>query len=292
MQAWPWLWNRPNALPAVDRGVEIGVVEHDVGALAAELELELLEVAGRGLDDPATGGGRAGERQLGDAVVLGEPLAGGGAVTGDDVDHAGREADLADQLGDGERAERRELGGLEHDGVAGGERGAELPAGEHQREVPRHDLTDHADRLALDEVEEAGVDRDHRALDLVGHAAEVAEAERGARDVEVGAVADRVAGVAGLELGEPGGVGLDRAGEREQQATALAGRGPAPRRERAPCSVDRAIDVLGAGLGDVGQLRLVERVEYLDRAAGEAVDELAADEQLGLHLWLLALDHR
>src|SRR6185503_12641351 len=36
---------------AGDRCGQLGVVEHDVGALAAELELQLLEVAGRGLDD-------------------------------------------------------------------------------------------------------------------------------------------------------------------------------------------------------------------------------------------------
>jgi hypothetical protein len=84
-----------------------------------------------------------------------------------------------------------------------------------------------------------------------------------------------VAGVARLELGEPRRAGLDRAGELEQQPPALARRGPAPRRERARGGVDRAIDVLGAGLGDVGELGSVERVEHLDRAAGEAVDELA-----------------
>jgi hypothetical protein len=199
------------------------------------------------------------------------------------VPYPGMKADARDELGDRERAQRSELGGFEHDGVAGGERGAELPAGEHQREVPRHDLADDPDRLALDIVEEARIDRDHRALDLVGHAREVAKAEDRARDIEANAVADRMAGVARLELGEASGVGLDRAGECEQEAAALARRGPAPGRECPRGGVDGAVDVLGAGLGDGGEPGLVERIDDVDRAAGEAVDEFTADEQLGLH---------
>ena len=39
---------------------------------------------------------------------------------------------------------------LEHDGVAGGERGRDLPHRHHQRVVPRRDLADDADRLAPD----------------------------------------------------------------------------------------------------------------------------------------------
>ena len=40
--------------------------------------------------------------------------------------------------------------------------GRHLPAGEHQREVPRHDLADHADRLAQHVVEKARLDRNDR----------------------------------------------------------------------------------------------------------------------------------
>ena len=40
---------------------------------------------------------------------------------------------------------------LEHDGVAGGERGAELPRGHVERVVPRRDRTDDAERVAPEE---------------------------------------------------------------------------------------------------------------------------------------------
>ena len=46
------------------------------------------------------------------------------------------------------RRERRLLGGLEHDRAARGERRRELPGRHHQREVPRDDLADDADRFA------------------------------------------------------------------------------------------------------------------------------------------------
>ena len=46
---------------AADRGGNVGVLEDDVGTFAAELELHLLQVAGRRLDDAPPGRGRAGE---------------------------------------------------------------------------------------------------------------------------------------------------------------------------------------------------------------------------------------
>ena len=61
---------------AVDRRVEVRVVEHDVRALAAQFELHALEVALRRLDDAPPRRRRAGERDLADAWVLGEPLPG------------------------------------------------------------------------------------------------------------------------------------------------------------------------------------------------------------------------
>ena len=51
-------------------------------------------------------------------------------------------------LGEHERGERRELGGLEHDGVAGGDGREDLPDRHLQRVVPRGDRADDAHRLA------------------------------------------------------------------------------------------------------------------------------------------------
>src|SRR2546430_2043977 len=53
---------------ALERGVEVGVVEHDVRRLAAELERQPLEVPGGGALDLAADRRGAGERHLVDAV--------------------------------------------------------------------------------------------------------------------------------------------------------------------------------------------------------------------------------
>ena len=56
---------------ALDRA-GVGVVEDDVGALAAELERDLVQVARRGLHDQLADLGRAGERDLVHVVVGGQ----------------------------------------------------------------------------------------------------------------------------------------------------------------------------------------------------------------------------
>ncbi len=130
---------------ALDGLVERGVVEDDVGRLAAEFEREPLRRAGqRPLDDLADVG-RAGERDLVDVVVLDERLPDRRAA-GQDVDHARRQVGLGDDLGQHQRGQRRGLGRLEDDGVAAGQRGRDLPRRHQQREVPRDDLAGHADR--------------------------------------------------------------------------------------------------------------------------------------------------
>ena len=82
---------------ADDRALRIGVGEHDVRRLAAELERDLLQVPGRGLDDQLADLGRARERDLVDIVVRRQRGA-GVAEAGDDVDDAVRQPGLLQQL--------------------------------------------------------------------------------------------------------------------------------------------------------------------------------------------------
>ena len=82
-------------------------------------------------------------------AAIASPTTGTGA--GHQVEHAGGQADLVDDLGEDERVERRHLARLEHDGAAGGERGADLADDLVERVVPRRDRADDADRLLDDE---------------------------------------------------------------------------------------------------------------------------------------------
>ncbi len=82
--------------------------------------------------------------------------------------------------------------GFEHDGVAGGERRGDLPGQHQQREVPRDDL-------AADAV---GHEAGELALEVLGPAGVVVEMPRDQRDIDVAALADRLAVVDGFEHGE------------------------------------------------------------------------------------------
>ena len=169
---------------ALDGLVDRRVVEDDVRGLAAELEGELLVGAGDRARDRLADLGRAGERDLVDAGVLDERAA-GLARAGDDVDDAGRQVGLLADVGEEQRGERRGLGRLEHDGVAGGERRRDLPRQHEQREVPRDDLRRDAER--------ARVRAEARVLELVGPAGVVEEVRRDQRDVDVARLLDRLA---------------------------------------------------------------------------------------------------
>ena len=159
-------------------GHDVG--EEDVGRLAAQLQRDRDEVLGRVLHDQPAGRGLAGERDLGDALVLGQRLAGLDAEAVDDVEHARRQQ-VADQLHQHHDAHRRLLGRLEHDAVAGGERRRELPRRHQQREVPRDDLADDAERLVEVVGDGVVVDLGERAFlgaDAAGEIAEVVDRER------------------------------------------------------------------------------------------------------------------
>src|SRR5205823_6966488 len=141
---------------ALDDAVQIGVVEYEERALAAELERQLLARPGGRLADDASHLRRAREGDFVDVAVRDQQPA-GTAVARDDVQHAGGEPGLMRDLGQAQRRERRELRRLEHHGVSGRERRRDLP-GEHQeREVPGDDLPHDAHgtvarELGLDEL--------------------------------------------------------------------------------------------------------------------------------------------
>ena len=71
------------------------------------------------------------------------------ARPGDDVEDAGRDARLERQLAEPDRGQRRVAeAGLRIAVLPAASAGATFQRGHQQREVPRHDQPDHADRLA------------------------------------------------------------------------------------------------------------------------------------------------
>src|SRR5690606_36808457 len=224
------------------RGLRIRVGQHDHRGLAAELERDALQRLRRRDVDLLTDLGRARERDLVDAGMRHERGAGRLAVARHDVDDAGRKTGLLDQLAEPKRAQRRLLGGLQHARAAGRERRAELPCRHREREVPRDDLPDDADRLAagvrLERAAAAAADRDvdRRAFDLRRPARHVAEIVAAAWDVDDARHDLRLAVVDALELGELVRMTVYQVGELPDQRLALRRQELAPRAavERAP----------------------------------------------------------
>ena len=148
--------------------------------------------------------------------------------------------------------QRRELGGLEHDRVAGGQGRGELPGGDREREVPGRDQADHAQRLAHRPGLSAR-DRDRVAQQPLGRARVVAEGLHDHRHLPAG-VPDRLAGVARLEHGELLELVVKRGGQAAEQAGSHAGCQCAP----------PGIGVAGAGHGrvDLGRPGAREALEH------------------------------
>src|SRR4051794_22495486 len=147
------VWRRRGGL------LQVGVGEHDVRTLAAQLQRHgLYPRCATGHDLPAHLG-RAGEDNLRDVGRVDEPLPDDAALARQHLEHVRWQSCLEGELREPERRHRGQLGGLEDDGVAGCQRGRQPPPGDGHREVPRHDHADDAERLVERDVEAAG-DRD------------------------------------------------------------------------------------------------------------------------------------
>ncbi len=278
VQSWPGVPVAPQLDRLGDR-VEVGVVEDDDRRLATELEVQPLDLVGGDPCDVLAGVRVAGHRHHPDLGVADERVADDRAAAGDHVEHARRQ-DVGRDLGQDQRRQRGPDGRLEDDRVAGREGRADLPAGHHDRVVPRRDGRDHAHRFAADErgvafhVLVRGL-----ALEQARGAREEPQVVDHDRDL-VDRGGDRLAGVLRLEATQLVGPCLDGIGELEERQAALLRRGLAPGLEGRLGGVRGAVDVLGARRLDPGDDLLVGRVLDVDRLARGGVDPLAVDELL------------
>ena len=141
----------------IERTVEIGIVEHDYGVLAAKLEMHALE-GRRALRHDVTASDRLTHEGDGlDGGVFGQCLSGGFAQTMNKVDDTfgktGALEHFAHDFREDHRAQRAPLSRLVHDRAAGRQRGRNLPRRQHERRVPRRDDAHRADRLPYRVVE-------------------------------------------------------------------------------------------------------------------------------------------
>ncbi|MNF68779.1 hypothetical protein D3C84_506450 [compost metagenome] len=94
------------------------------------------------------------------------------------VDRAVRQASLGNGADQHAHAQRRKLGGLDHDRVTRRQSRRQRAGADRHREIPRHDLRRNAHRVVQGEVHVAVAQRNRSALDLVGHAGVILEVAR------------------------------------------------------------------------------------------------------------------
>ena len=142
--------------------------------MPAELELDAASARRRLVADGVTDLDRARERDRADVGARDQLGADLRAGPGQHVEHAGREPRLGEALGDVETGARCLVAELEDDRVAVDEGGCELPHGDRDREVPRRDQADDAERPAH-RVEP--LERNRRGVDLADRAPRLARGE-------------------------------------------------------------------------------------------------------------------
>jgi ParB family chromosome partitioning protein len=209
--------------------------------------------------------------------VLGERFAGLRPEPVDDIDDAGRDLVL-DQLEPLHDGDRRLLGRFDHDAVAGGEGGRQLPRRHQEREVPRDDLAHDAERLV--EVDRDGVLVELRDAALLrpDDAGEVAEVVDDEREVGRERLPDRLPVVDGVDEGEVLQVGLGDVGDPVEHV------GPVRHRRVPPRLVERllrrghgVVDVHLGRAGDLGKVLPVDGGRVVEVLPVDGLDELAAD---------------
>ena len=136
---------------ATDCLLEISRWQNDVRALAAELLGDTLDGRGSRLGHKHTGAGGPREAHHVDIRMRRQGGADAGSVTIDEVEHAFRHAGLMHDLGQDDRVERRDFGGLENHGAAGSNRRGDLAGNLVQWPVPGRDEATDPDCLLAEQ---------------------------------------------------------------------------------------------------------------------------------------------
>ena len=206
------------------------------------------------------------------------------AEAGNDVEHAVRQPRLLAEPAQEQRAKRRLLGRLQHDRIARDQRRAELPRGDDERIVPRHDRADDAERLLHHHRHIVRADRRDFVGELVGKLGIILDAVGAERDVDGERIGDRLADVERLQERQLLAMLADELGEAQQDFLfpGRVGVAPDPALERAPRGTNRAVDIGRAAIGDIGEDLAVDRRDLGEGRAIRRRDISAVDEGAAL----------
>jgi hypothetical protein len=198
----------------------------------------------------------------------------------DHVEDAGRQAGLGEDRAELQRAERGQIGGLEDQRVAAGERRRGLPAGDLRGVVPGADAGADAERLASG-VDEVAAEVDRLSGEPGGEGREPFERVRPRGPVGDQRLGERLAGVERLEFGERAAAGADQVGGAAQDAGPGGGRRRRPDGEAGLGGLDRLRDDRGRRLVQPGDALAGRRLGDVERGAGDVLAGHAGDPVRG-----------
>ena len=244
-----------------------------------KLQGNLLQVTlSRSLKDGTANKGGAGESDLVNVHVAGDGGTSDTTETRDDVNNTRGETSLNNQLGGVKTRQRSLLGGLQNDGVAGGNGRTDLPSPHEDREVPGNNLATDTNGLVAGVGESLGVGVNGLAVDLVGPATVVTKTSGGVGDINLGH-GDGLAVVQSLNGGQDLDITLEEVGQLGEEAATLGGGHLSPDTlEALAGSLDGNVDILLGGLVHRDNGLLVGGVDGLEGLAVDALDEFVVDE--------------
>ena len=257
---------------------DVGIAEDDVRRLATEFERDAFQIPRRQAHDARADLRGAGEGNFANQRMSRQRVADDAPLPRHHLERARRHARLMRELAQQNRGERRLAGRLEHHGVSCGERGRDFPAGDGEREIPRHDGRDHAHRLAQREVESAACDRDRLAAELRNRSGVILKDPRAQGDF-IARIADGLADVLALQLCKRLQVFADHLRDVEEDVRSFA------RREIAPFAlegllraIDRHLHIRHARGRDLAEDLFRRRIRLRDQLAVARVLEVAVEK--------------
>jgi hypothetical protein len=263
-----------------ERALPVRVGHHDEEVLRAAERLDALPVEGRGAVHVLRHGARADEGDAADERVR-EQRVDRLLPAVHEVQDAGREARVVDQLEDELLAEGDLLAGLADERVPARDGERHEPQRHHRREVERRDAREDAERLAEARAVDPARDvLEDLALEQRGRARGDLDALDPAPDAPA-RLLDRLAVLARDRARELLGVAVEQVLQLEEAPRALDGRHRAPLGEGAVRQRRRAVDVDRAAERREADDLAGRGVAHLARLARERGDPLAADVVLG-----------
>mmetsp|Transcript_59426 Transcript_59426/g.140466 ORF Transcript_59426/g.140466 Transcript_59426/m.140466 type:complete len:548 (-) Transcript_59426:2329-3972(-) len=267
---------------AFDGRIEVCIVKHDEGRVAAQFQAELLDRRRALLHQDPADLGAAGEGQVFDDLALAEDAADFDGLRGigrQHVQHAGRHAGALGQLGHGQGGQRRGLGGLDDDRAARSERRCDLARDHRKREVPRRDRRTHTHGLLDHKVALGRVGGGNRlAVDPLALLGKPVQEARAVNHLTAG-LGQRLALFGGHQPGQVVGMLHQQLLPAQQHRSALLGRLGPPGVQGIGGGGDRGLGLGAAQVGHLGQFAAGGRVGH--GKAGRTSHPFAVDQGLG-----------